>query len=64
LEGFVIIEDNKKDRIYRFHGFKLFNTDNWHVFKDKEMAESEVHFFYEYNIQGQLTTPVLFRFDT
>ncbi|HLO59230.1 MAG TPA: DNA/RNA non-specific endonuclease [Bacteroidales bacterium] len=38
---------------------------NWHVFKNKGIAEeSEVHFFYEYDMQGHPLSPVIFSFDT
>ena len=38
---------------------------NWHVFKNKQMADAaEAHFFYEYDAQGNELTPVIFRFDT
>jgi endonuclease G len=37
---------------------------NWHVFKTAQMAkESEVHFFYEYDVHGHPQTPVIFKFD-
>ena len=37
---------------------------NWHVFKNKGMAEeSEAHFFYEYDAQGHPLSPIIFRFD-
>ncbi|MBI5021902.1 MAG: DNA/RNA non-specific endonuclease [Ignavibacteriales bacterium] len=62
----VIKEDNKKSGYAT--GFMVSNRlmlTNWHVFKNKEMAdESELHFFYEYDAQGHPLTPVIFRFDT
>lgn len=37
---------------------------NWHVFQTKEMAaESEVHFFYEYDALGHPASPAIFKLD-
>jgi endonuclease G len=62
----VVIEDGRKTGYGT--GFmvspRLLLT-NWHVFRNKGMAdESEVHFFYEYDAQGLPQTPVIFKFDT
>lgn len=62
----VIIEDGKKTGYAT--GFmvspRLLLT-NWHVFRNKGVAEeSEVHFFYEYDAQGYPTNPIIFKFDT
>jgi endonuclease G len=62
----VIIADNKKQGYGT--GFMVapgLMITNWHVFKTVEMAaESELHFFYEYDVQGRPSTPVVFKFDT
>lgn len=62
----VIIEDGKKTG--HATGFMVSNRlmlTNWHVFKNKEMADgSEIHFFYEYDAQGYPLSPVIFKFDT
>ena len=37
---------------------------NWHVFRDKADAEeSEVQFFYEFDVHGHPVSPVIFNFD-
>jgi endonuclease G, mitochondrial len=62
----VIIEDGKKTGYAT--GFMVSDRlllTNWHVFRNKGMAEeSEVHFFYEYDAQGYPLPPVVFKFDT
>jgi endonuclease G len=62
----VIIADNKKQGYGT--GFMVapgLMITNWHVFKTVEMAaESELHFFYEYDVHGRPSTPVVFKFDT
>lgn len=62
----VLIEDGR--RVGFATGFMVspeLMLTNWHVFKAREMAEeSEVHFFYEYDVQGHPLTPVIFRFNT
>ncbi len=61
----VIIQDGKRQGFAT--GFMVSSTlllTNWHVFENAEMAEeSEVHFFYEFNTQGQPQSPVIFKFD-
>ena len=62
----VIIEDGEK--VGYATGFmvsKRLMLTNWHVFRSRESAEeSEVHFFYEYDVQGHPLSPVIFKFDT
>lgn len=62
----VIIEDGKKTGYATgFMVSKRLLLTNWHVFRNKEMAEeSEVHFFYEYDAHGYPMSPVIFKFDT
>ncbi len=62
----VLIEDGKK--IGYATGFMVSPNlllTNWHVFKNVQAAkESELHFFYEYNVNGHPLTPVIFTLDT
>jgi endonuclease G len=62
----VIIEDGKKTGYAT--GFMVSERlllTNWHVFRNKGMAEeSEVQFFYEYDSQGYPLNPVIFKLDT
>jgi len=38
---------------------------NWHVFKQiEDVADSEIQFFYEYNISGNPVTPLCFKLDS
>ncbi len=62
----VIIEDGKKTGYATgFMVSRRLLLTNWHVFRNKVMAEeSEVQFFYEYDSQGYPLNPVIFRFDT
>lgn len=62
----VLIQDAKK--IGYATGFMVSKNlllTNWHVFRDASMAkESELHFFYEYNVLGRPVSPVVFKFDS
>ncbi len=62
----VIVEEGKRTGFGT--GFMVSQDlllTNWHVFETKEMAaESEVHFFYEYDEFGHPMNPVIFKFDT
>src|ERR1044071_6255990 len=62
----VIIEDGKKTGYATgFMVSKRLLLTNWHVFRNKGMAEeSEVQFFYEYDSQGYPLNPVIFKLDT
>ena len=61
----VTKEDGKKTSGTGFMVSNRLLLTNWHVFKNKQMAdEGEAHFFYEYDVQGHPLSPVIFRFDT
>jgi endonuclease G, mitochondrial len=65
--GRIVIKEDGKKTGYAT-GFMVSSRlllTNWHVFRDVGMAaESEIHFFYEYDAQGYPLSPVIFRFDT
>lgn len=62
----VLIQDAKRTGYATgFMVSKDLLLTNWHVFRDASMArESELHFFYEYNVQGRPVSPVVFKFDS
>ena len=64
--GRIVVIENGKKMGYAT-GFMVSDSmmlTNWHVFHNPQQAfESEVHFFYEYDVQGHPSKPVIFRFD-
>ncbi|HRH49807.1 MAG TPA: DNA/RNA non-specific endonuclease [Panacibacter sp.] len=62
----VIVEDGKRTGFATgFMVSKNLLLTNWHVFKTEAMAiESEIQFFYEYDVQGHPGSPVIFKLDT
>ena len=64
--GRIVVIENGKKMGYAT-GFMVSDCmmlTNWHVFHNPQEAfESEVHFFYEYDVMGHPTKPVIFKFD-
>jgi len=65
--GRIVIKDGGKESGYAT-GFMVSENlllTNWHVFREmKDVADSEVQFFYEYDLNGTPTQPIAFRLNT
>ena len=65
--GRIVVKENNKIKGYAtgFMVSKNVLLTNWHVFKNARQAvESEIQFFYEYDVLGHPVAPVIFKFDT